>query len=116
MITKEQYNEAVKVITQYENELFEEYSKTVKYRNEHLPNLLKTEIEDLDLPVRAYFCLRKSNIKSLAELVVISKTAISKSHKFTKKSIVDIEAMLHSKGLSFGMNLNGMKNIVNDTK
>jgi DNA-directed RNA polymerase alpha subunit len=115
MITKEQYNEAVKVITQYENELFEEYSKTVKYRNEHLPNLLKTEIEDLDLSVKAFNCLKASKINSLSQLVKLNRNDILNFRNFGKRSLVEVEAMLHSKGLSFGMNLNGMKNMVNDT-
>lgn len=112
MITKEQYTEAVSIITRYEQQLFEEYSKTVEYREKHLSKLLKTDIEDLGLSARAFNRLKAAKINNLEELVQFDTNELLRIRNFGKVSLVEIEAILIEKGLRFGMNLKGM---VNDT-
>lgn len=67
--------------------------------------LLKTNLEDLDLSVRAYNCLKAAKINGLEELVKFNTNDLLKFRNFGKKSLVEIEAMLIEKGLSFGMDI-----------
>lgn len=71
----------------------------------HMRKLLKTSLEDLDLSVRAYNCLKAAKINSLAELVQFETHELLKFRNFGKKSLVEIEELLEIKGLTFGMDL-----------
>lgn len=75
----------------------------------HLRKLLKTPLEDMDLSVRAFNCLKSAKITSLEELVSFNTNDLLKFRNFGKKSLVEIEALLHEKGLSFGMDLSKLK-------
>ena len=75
----------------------------------HMRKLLKTSLEDLDLSVRAYNCLKAAKINNLADLVRYDTNELLKFRNFGKKSLVEIEAMIHEKGLSFGMDLSKYK-------
>jgi len=71
----------------------------------HMRKLLKTSLEDLDLSVRAYNCLKAAKINSLGELVKYDTAELIKFRNFGKKSLVEIEQLVIDKGLSFGMDL-----------
>lgn len=71
----------------------------------HMRKLLKTSLEDLDLSVRAYNCLKAAKINTLAELVQYDTHELLKFRNFGKKSLVEIEELLQDKGLTFGMDL-----------
>ncbi len=75
----------------------------------HLRKLLKTPLEDMDLSVRAFNCLKAAKINSLEELVSFNTNDLLKFRNFGKKSLVEIEALLHEKGLAFGMDLSKLK-------
>lgn len=75
----------------------------------HMRKLLKTSLEDLDLSVRAYNCLKAAKINSLAELVKYDTHELLKFRNFGKKSLVEIEELLTEKGLTFGMDLSKYK-------
>ena len=75
----------------------------------HMRKLLKTSLEDLDLSVRAYNCLKAAKINSLAELVKYDTHELLKFRNFGKKSLVEIEELLNEKGLTFGMDLSKYK-------
>ena len=60
----------------------------------HMRKLLKTSLEDLDLSVRAYNCLKAAKINSLAELVQYETHVLLKFRNFGKKSLVEIEELL----------------------
>ena len=75
----------------------------------HMRKLLKTSLEDLDLSVRAYNCLKAAKINSLAELVKYDTHELLKFRNFGKKSLVEIEELLQEKGLTFGMDLTKYK-------
>jgi len=69
----------------------------------HMRKLLKTNLEDMDLSVRAYNCLKAAKINSLEELVTYNTNDLLKFRNFGRKSLVEIEELLIEKGLSFGM-------------
>lgn len=75
----------------------------------HMRKLLKTPLEDLDLSVRAYNCLKAAKINSLSELVKYDTHELLKFRNFGKKSLVEIEELLQIKNLSFGMDLSKYK-------
>jgi len=75
----------------------------------HMRKLLKTSLEDLDLSVRAYNCLKAAKINSLGEMVKYDTHELLKFRNFGKKSLVEIEELLVSKGLTFGMDLSKYK-------
>lgn len=71
----------------------------------HMRKLLKTALEDLDLSVRAYNCLKAAKINTLGELVKFESHELLKFRNFGRKSLVEIEELLESKDLTFGMDL-----------
>ena len=70
-----------------------------------LRKMLKTPLEDLDLSVRAFNCLKAAKINSLSELVQYEQEDLMKFRNFGQKSLSEIESVLHDRGLSFGMDL-----------
>lgn len=75
----------------------------------HMRKLLKTSLEDLDLSVRAYNCLKAAKINSLGELVKFDTHELLKFRNFGRKSLVEIEELLVIKNLTFGMDLSKYK-------
>ena len=71
----------------------------------HMRKLLKTSLNDLDLSVRAYNCLKAADIKTLGDLVSIEISDMMKFRNFGKKSLTELEELVDNKGLSFGMDL-----------
>ncbi len=71
----------------------------------HMRQLLKTKLVDMDLSVRALNCLKAADVESLADLVSFNKNDLLKFRNFGKKSLTELEELVISKGLSFGMNL-----------
>jgi len=80
-----------------------------------LRKVLKTPLEDLDLSVRAFNCLKAAKINSLSELVQYEQEDLMKFRNFGQKSLSEIEQVLHERGLSFGMDLQklGLDNLDN---
>jgi DNA-directed RNA polymerase subunit alpha len=70
-----------------------------------LRKVLKTPLEDLDLSVRAFNCLKAAKINSLSELVGYEQEDLMKFRNFGQKSLSEIEQVLTERGLSFGMDL-----------
>ena len=71
----------------------------------HMRKLLKTSLNDLDLSVRAYNCLKAADIKTLGDLVSIEISDMMKFRNFGKKSLTELEELVDNKGLTFGMDL-----------
>lgn len=71
----------------------------------HMRQLLKTKLVDMDLSVRALNCLKAADIESLGDLVSYNKNDLLKFRNFGKKSLTELEDLVDSKGLSFGMNV-----------
>lgn len=75
----------------------------------HMRQLLKTKLVDMDLSVRALNCLKAADIESLGDLVAFNKNDLLKFRNFGKKSLTELEDLVESKGLSFGMNVSKYK-------
>ena len=70
-----------------------------------LRKVLKTPLEDLDLSVRAFNCLKAAKINSLSQLVQYDQEDLMKFRNFGQKSLAEIEQVLIERGLGFGMDL-----------
>ena len=75
----------------------------------HMRKILKTELVDMDLSVRALNCLKAADIRTLVDLVTYDVADMLKFRNFGKKSLTEIQELVKSKGLSFGMNLSKFK-------
>ena len=69
--------------------------------NEHLDK----SVEELELSVRSYNCLKNANIRTIRELVQKTETEMLKTKNFGRKSLNEIKEILQSMGLSLGMKL-----------
>lgn len=69
--------------------------------NEHLDK----SVEELELSVRSYNCLKNANIRTIRELVQKSENEMLKTKNFGRKSLNEIKEILTSMGLSLGMRL-----------
>ncbi|NWJ49865.1 MAG: DNA-directed RNA polymerase subunit alpha [Bacteroidetes bacterium] len=71
----------------------------------HIRQLLKTKLVDMDLSVRALNCLKAADVETLGDLVAFNKNDLLKFRNFGKKSLTELEELVKSKGLEFGMNV-----------
>ena len=71
--------------------------------------LLKSKLTDMDLSVRALNCLKTAEVETLGELVVFNKTDLLKFRNFGKKSLTELDELLASLNLSFGMDISKYK-------
>ena len=116
---EEALKEAAKILIQHfmlfsdENLVLEsqakEETKEVDEEILHMRKILKTELVDLDLSVRALNCLKAADIRTLADLVSYDVADMLKFRNFGKKSLTEIQELVKSKSLSFGMNLGKYK-------
>jgi DNA-directed RNA polymerase subunit alpha len=75
----------------------------------HMRQLLKTKLVDLDLSVRALNCLKAAEVETLGDLVKFNKNDLLKFRNFGKKSLTELDELLESMSLSFGMDVSKYK-------
>ena len=85
----------------------DEIAQTETYDEEslHMRQLLKTKLIDMDLSVRALNCLKAAEVDTLGDLVSYNKNDLMKFRNFGKKSLTELEELVDTRGLSFGMDL-----------
>ena len=64
---------------------------------------LDRSVEELELSVRSYNCLKNANIQNLRELVQKTESEMLKTKNFGRKSLNEIKDILQKMGLSLGM-------------
>jgi DNA-directed RNA polymerase subunit alpha len=69
--------------------------------NEHLDK----SVEELELSVRSYNCLKNANIRTIRELVAKTEPEMLKTKNFGRKSLNEIKEILQTMGLGLGMRL-----------
>lgn len=89
----------------------EEKSVTDDFDEEilHMRQLLKTKLVDLDLSVRALNCLKAAEVETLGDLVKFNRNDLLKFRNFGKKSLTELDELLESMGLTFGMDVSKYK-------
>ena len=94
-----------KFITEKIEEPFTQEEEEVDAEFQRIQNLMKTSIEDLNLSVRAYNCLKSANINTIAELVSRDEQDLLKFRNFGKKSLSELVEVIEEKNLEFGMDV-----------
>ncbi|MEI6347792.1 MAG: DNA-directed RNA polymerase subunit alpha [Bacteroidota bacterium] len=112
---KEALKEAAKILIQHfmlfsdEKISFEEEVEEVDEEFDetslHIRQLLKAKLTDLDLSVRALNCLKAADVETLGDLVSYERNDLLKFRNFGKKSLNELEDLVKSKNLEFGMNV-----------
>ena len=116
---KEALKEAAKILI-YHFMLFSDEKITIdsdeKMANEefdeevlHMRQQLKQKLVDLDLSVRALNCLKAAEVDTLGDLVKFNKNDLLKFRNFGKKSLTELDELLESMKLSFGMDVSRYK-------
>jgi DNA-directed RNA polymerase subunit alpha len=77
-------------------------------RNENL----NRSVEELELSVRSYNCLKNANIQTIGELVQKTEAEMLKTKNFGRKSLNEIKEILAQMGLSLGMKIDEHGNAV----
>ncbi|MCL2650865.1 MAG: DNA-directed RNA polymerase subunit alpha [Candidatus Azobacteroides sp.] len=86
-------------------EINEEFDEEVL----HMRQLLKTKLADMNLSVRALNCLKAADVETLGELVRYQKNDLLKFRNFGKKSLTELDDLLDSLKLTFGMDISKYK-------
>src|SRR5690348_3190097 len=74
--------------------------------------VLNRSVEELELSVRSYNCLKNANIQTIGELVQKTEAEMLKTKNFGRKSLNEIKEILASMGLSLGMKIDEHGNAV----
>jgi DNA-directed RNA polymerase subunit alpha len=82
-----------------------EEEEEVDREAEKVAENLKRSVEELELSVRSYNCLKNADIKTIADLVQKTEADMLKTKNFGRKSLNEIKEILTEMGLSFGMKL-----------
>lgn len=88
---------------------FEEVPEVVEEVVERVPGqmneILNRSVEELELSVRSYNCLKNANIQTIGDLVQRTEAEMLRTKNFGRKSLNEIKEILNGLGLSFGMKL-----------
>ena len=95
---------------------FEEELEAAASGEERKPEIrnenLNRSVEELELSVRSYNCLKNANIQTIGELVQKSEAEMLKTKNFGRKSLNEIKEILASMGLGLGMKIDEQGNAV----
>ena len=75
----------------------------------HMRQLLKRQLDDLNLSVRALNCLKAAEVNTLGQLVTYNKNDLLKFRNFGKKSLSELEELLDGLNLTFAMDISKYK-------
>ena len=84
-----------------ENSATEEFDEDVL----HMRQLLKTNLSDQDLSVRALNCLKAAEVETVGDLVRFNRNDLLKFRNFGKKSLSELDDLLATLNLHFGMDV-----------
>jgi DNA-directed RNA polymerase subunit alpha len=88
---------------------FEELPEASEDVSEHgldkMGEILNRSVEELELSVRSYNCLKNANIQTIGELVQKTEAEMLRTKNFGRKSLNEIKEILANMGLSLGMRI-----------
>jgi DNA-directed RNA polymerase subunit alpha len=100
------------IFINFEEEIHEQpepvAQKSIPAYNEHLDK----SIDELELSVRSYNCLKNSDIKTIRDLVQKKEPEMLKTKNFGRKSLNEIKDILTGMGLGLGMQFDDQGNII----
>jgi DNA-directed RNA polymerase subunit alpha len=77
--------------------------------DERVLDQMNRSVDELELSVRSYNCLKNANIKTIFDLVTKTEPEMLKTKNFGRKSLNEIKDILAEMGLSLGMNVDARK-------
>jgi DNA-directed RNA polymerase subunit alpha len=93
----------------------EEEEEKEMMEDKELLEKLQIPVTELELSVRSSNCLKEAKIKTIGDLVKKTEMEMLKYRNFGKKSLSEIQNILHDMGLSFGMKIAKKKMAENET-
>jgi DNA-directed RNA polymerase subunit alpha len=98
---------------------FEETPEQVEEPAERAANqmneVLNRSVEELELSVRSYNCLKNANIQTIGDLVQKTESEMLRTKNFGRKSLNEIKEILSNLGLSFGMKFDSQGRLIGGT-
>jgi DNA-directed RNA polymerase subunit alpha len=94
----------MQIFIQFE-EKAEPAEEPAEIRHDAVVEHLNKSVDELELSVRSYNCLKNANIRTIGELVTKSEAEMLKTKNFGRKSLNEIKEILQSMGLGLGMKL-----------
>jgi len=94
----------MQIFIQFE-EKTEPTEEVQEVRHDAVIEHLNKSVDELELSVRSYNCLKNANIRTIGELVVKTEAEMLKTKNFGRKSLNEIKEILGGMGLSLGMRL-----------
>jgi DNA-directed RNA polymerase subunit alpha len=95
---------------------FEEVPETAEEPAERAMNqmneVLNRSVEELELSVRSYNCLKNANIQTIGDLVQRTEAEMLRTKNFGRKSLNEIKEILSNLGLGFGMKFDAQGRLV----
>ena len=95
------YSDEKITLNMEENSATEEFDEDVL----HMRQLLKTKLSDQDLSVRALNCLKAAEVETVGDLVRFNRNDLLKFRNFGKKSLSELDDLLATLNLHFGMDV-----------
>jgi DNA-directed RNA polymerase subunit alpha len=94
----------MQIFIQFE-EKAEPAEEVQEVRHDAVIEHLNKSVDELELSVRSYNCLKNANIRTIGELVIKTEAEMLKTKNFGRKSLNEIKEILGGMGLSLGMRL-----------
>jgi DNA-directed RNA polymerase subunit alpha len=94
----------LQIFINFHDEPVVEVPKIGEEQQKLLENLNRS-VDELELSVRSYNCLKNANIRTIGELVQKNESEMLKTRNFGRKSLNEIKEILANMGLSLGMDL-----------
>ncbi len=95
---------------------FEETAETTEEPAERamsqMTEVMNRSVEELELSVRSYNCLKNANIQTIADLVQKTEAEMLRTKNFGRKSLNEIKEILGGLGLGFGMKFDSQGRLV----
>ena len=95
----------LEIFINFEGDLESPEELEMDEERQRIATLLRTRVDELELSVRSSNCLRMANIHTVGELVRNKENDMLKYKNFGRKSLVELNEVLTSMGLSFGMDV-----------
>ncbi len=98
----------LQVFVSFHEEPVQEMPAVDEERQRLMENLSRS-VDELELSVRSYNCLKNANIRTIGELVQKNEAEMLKTRNFGRKSLNEIKEILTLMGLGLGMSLDGVE-------
>jgi DNA-directed RNA polymerase subunit alpha len=82
---------------------------------DQMAEILNRSVDELELSVRSYNCLKNANIQTIADLVQKTEAEMLRTKNFGRKSLSEIRDILAGMGLQFGMKFDAQGRLISPT-